>query len=102
MVNRVAGPELTFTPALVLAVNTEAASVAVTVRVPAVLNVKLDNARVPEARVIFPAVAPLSSGIVAEASELVMVTLGVDEPTTFQLASTALTKTPLVRATPAI
>ena len=81
------------TPALVLAVNTAAASVAVIVRVPVVLNVKLDNAPAPATKVIFPAVAPLSSAIVALASELVMVTLGVAVVTRFQFASTAFTMT---------
>ena len=39
---RVAAPALTETPVLVLAVKTADASVAVMVREPAVLNVKLD------------------------------------------------------------
>ena len=102
MVSRAAAPELTLTPALVLAVSTEAESVAVIVRVPEVLKLKLDSARVPAASVIFPAVAPLSSAMLATVSELVMVTLGVAAPATFQFASTALTTTIFVKATPAI
>src|SRR5881296_1027235 len=43
----VKAPALTVTFALVLAVRAEAASVAVTVRVPAVLNVKLESVAVP-------------------------------------------------------
>src|SRR5207249_5880707 len=95
-------PTLTVTLALVLAVSVAAASVAVMVRVPAVLNVKLDRVRVPETNVRLPAVTPLSSAIVALASEVVMVTLGVAPLTTFQLASTALTTIPLVIAVPAV
>src|SRR5436190_16496854 len=102
MVNRTAAPELTFTFALVLAVNTAAASVALTVRLPAVLKVKLDKAFVPATKAIFPAVVLLSSAIVALVSELVIVTLGVAVGTTFQLASTAFTKTPLAIVVPAI
>src|SRR6266700_1942808 len=96
MVKRAAAPELMFTVPLVLAVRAEAASEAVIVRTPAVLKVKLDKDRVPETSVIFPAVAPLSSAIPAALSELVRITLGVEPPTTFQFASTALTTTPLV------
>src|SRR5205823_3919546 len=62
---------------------------------------KLDRARVPETKVMLPAVAPLSSAMVALPSVLVMVTFGVELDTTFQLASTALTTTPLVKPTPA-
>src|SRR5438876_2541120 len=51
---------------------------------------------------MFPAVAPLSSAIVALASELVIVTLVVAVLTTFQLASTALTTIPLAIAVPAV
>ena|SRR5437016_747292 len=102
MVSRVAGPEFTFAPALMLAVSTEAASLAVIVRVPAVLKTKLDNGRVPDTKLRLPAVAPLSSAIVALESELVIITFGVAVPATFQLASTAFTDTPFVRATPAI
>src|SRR5437773_12482217 len=91
IVKRVAAAALTETPALVLAVNAADASVAVIVRVPAVLNVKLDKAPAPETRVMVPAVPPLSSVKIALLSELVMVTLGVAVLTTFQLASTALT-----------
>src|SRR5260370_14991300 len=97
----VAGPGLTVTLALILAVSGAAASVAVIVRVPVVLKVKLDSARVPETKLMFPAVAPLSSLMVALASELVIVTLGVAVGTTFQLASTALTTTALLMAVPA-
>ena len=102
IVSFVAAPALTVTPALTLLVSTAAASVAVIVRVPAVLKVKLDNARVPETKVMFPAVAPLSSTIVALLSELVRVTFGVAVLATFQLASTALTTTALLMAVPAI
>lgn len=80
----------------------DVASVAVIVLVPAVLKVRLDKVRVPATRVTLPAVAPLSSAIVALGSVLVMVTLGVDVGTTFQFASTALIMTPLVRTVPAI
>src|SRR5439155_19353955 len=90
-------PPLTVTLGLVLAVNAPAASVAVIVRVPAVLNVKLESDAVPAASVILPEVAPLSSAMAALLSEVVMATLGVALLTTFQLASTALTSTPLVR-----
>ena len=95
-------PPLTVTLALVLAVNAPAESVAVIVRVPEVLNVRLERVAVPADRVILPAVAPLSSAIAALLSEVVMVTLGVALFTTFQLASTALTSTPLVRPVPAV
>src|SRR3989441_66492 len=98
----VTAPAFTVTLALVLAVNVPPASVAVTVRVPAVLKVKLESARVPATNVRFPAVAPLSSAIVALASELVIVTLVVAVLTTFQLASTALTTIPLAIAVPAV
>ncbi len=99
--NLVNAPGLTATLALVLAVNAAAASLAVIVRVPVVLKVKLDNARVPDTRVMLPAVAPLSSAIAALLSELVRITFGVALLTTFQLASTALTTTPLIIALPA-
>src|SRR5437870_9227045 len=97
-------PTLTVTLELVLAVSVPAASVAVMVRVPAVLKVKLDKERVPETSVIFPAVAPLSSAIAALPSELVMITLVplCGMVTTFQLASTALTTTALSKAVPAV
>src|SRR5947207_836153 len=98
----VTAPAFTVTLALVLAVNVPPASVAVTVRVPTVLKVKLERARVPATNVRFPAVAPLSSAIVALASELVIVTLVVAVLTTFQLASTALTTIPLAIAVPAV
>src|SRR5438552_560607 len=51
---------------------------------------------------MFPAVAPLSSAIVALASELAIVTLVVAVLTTFQLASTALTTIPLAIAVAAV
>src|SRR5213078_2342809 len=95
-------PAFTVTLALVLDVNAPPASVAVTVRTPAVLKVKLERARVPATNVRFPAVAPLSSAIVALASELVIVTLVVAVLTTFQFASTALTTIPLAIAVPAV
>src|SRR3989441_275842 len=95
-------PAFTVTLALVLAVNAPPASVAVTVRVPTVLKVKLESVRVPATNVMFPAVAPLSSAIVALASELVIVTLVVAVLTTFQLASTALTPIPPANAVPAV
>ena len=97
-----AAPAFTVTLALVLAVNVPPASVAVIVRVPPVWKVKLDRVRVPATRVMFPAVPPLSSAMVALASELVIVTFGVAVLTTFQLASTALTTIPLVIAVPAV
>src|SRR5436309_2894744 len=87
----VSAPALTVTLALVLPVRVAAASAAVIVRLPAVLNVKLDSVRVPATNVMLPAVPPLSSAMVALASVVVMVTLGVAVLTTFQLASTALT-----------
>ena len=74
-----------------LAVSVPPASLAVTVRVPDVLKVKLERVRVPEINVTLPAVAPLSSAMLALLSELLMVTFGVALATTFQLASTALT-----------
>src|SRR5438067_1666800 len=58
-------PALTVTLALVLAVSVAAASVAVMVRVPAVLNVNLESVRVPATKVMLPAVAPLSSALIA-------------------------------------
>ena len=88
--------------ALALAVNVPPASVAVMVRVPTVLKVKLAKVRVPATRVMFPAVPPLSSGMVALESELVIVTFVVAVLTTFQLASTALTTIPLAIAVPAV
>src|SRR5205823_12024424 len=87
-------PTPTLTLPLVLAVKVPAASVAVIVRVPTVLKVNVESVRVPEARVMLPDVAPLSSAIPALESELVTTTLGVALLTTFQLASTALTTTP--------
>src|SRR5947207_577653 len=71
------GPGLTITLLLVLAVNAPAASVAVMVRAPEVLNVKLERVRVPETNVKLPAVAPLSSAITALVSVLVMIIFGV-------------------------
>src|ERR1043166_2390578 len=70
--------------------------------VPADLKVKLERVRVPATKVTFPAVAPLSSAMLALPSELVMVTFGTALATTFQLASTALTTTPLAIAVPAV
>src|SRR5438874_2085595 len=93
-------PTFTVTEALVLAVSVPAASLAVMVRVPPVLKVKLDKVRVPRDNVRLPAVAPLSSAIAALLSELVMVTFGVAVATTFQLASTALSVT--LKAVPAV
>ena len=95
-------PATTVTLELVLAVSVPAASVAVVVRVPAVLKVKDDKVRVPKASVMLPAVRPLSSAIAALLSELVMVTFGVAVATTFQLASTALTLRLLTSALPAV
>ena len=85
---------------LVLEVNPVA--LAVIVRVPAVLKVRLDRVRVPEANVILPVVLPLSSAIVALLSLAVMVTFGTALPARFQLASTALTTMPLAMAVPAV
>src|SRR5438552_1875952 len=98
----VTAPAFTVTLTLVLAVSAAAASVAVIVRVPALLKVKLDKVRVPATRLMLPAVPPLSSAIVALASLLVIVTLGVALVTRFQLASTALTTIPLAIAAPAV
>src|ERR1043166_7029600 len=70
--------------------------------VPAVLKVKLESVRVPEAKDILPAVAPLSSAMLALPSVLVMLTFGTALAATFQLASTALITTPLAIAVPAI
>jgi len=68
---------------------------AVMVRVPAVLKVRLDKVRVPETSVRFPAVAPLSSAMVALLSELLRLTLAPAPATRFQFASTARTMMPL-------
>src|SRR5207248_11398661 len=70
-------PGLTVIEGLVFAVRVPAASLAVMVRVPAVLKVKLDKVAEPEPRETLPAVAPLSFAIVALLSELLMVTFGV-------------------------
>src|SRR5262245_9711372 len=91
-------PGLTLMLPLVLEVNPVA--LAVIVRVPAVLNVRLDRVSVPETRVIFPLVPPLSSAMLALLSLAVIVTLAV-ELAGFQLASTALTMTLLSIAVPA-
>src|SRR5439155_431569 len=95
-------PALIVTLALVLAANAAPASVAVMVRLPVVLKVKLDKVAVPATRLRFPAVTPLSSAMAALASELVIVTFGVAVLTTFQFASTALITTPLPIAVPAV
>src|SRR6266571_5917934 len=57
---------------------------------------------VPATSVRLPAAAPLSSALAALLSELVIVTSGVALPTRFQFASTALTRTPLATAVPAV
>src|SRR5262249_57183352 len=57
---------------------------------------------VPEPGERWPAAAPLSSAILALASVLVIVTLGVALLTRFQLASTARTIMPLAMALPAV
>src|SRR3989442_1417376 len=98
----VTAPTFTVTLALVLAVSAATASVAVTLPVPRVLKVKLDKVPVPATSVRLPAAAPLSSALAALLSELVIVTSGVALLTTFQLASTALTRTPLAIAAPAV
>src|SRR5437899_601846 len=98
----VTAPAFTVTLALVLAASTAPASVAVTVGVPAVLKVKLDKVRVPATRVRLPAVAPLSSAIVALLSVLLIVTLGVAVLTTFQLSPPASPPIPLAIAVPAV
>ena len=85
-----------------LAVSVPAGSLAVIVRMPAVLKVRLDSVRVPATSVRLPAVAPLSSAILALLSEVVIVTLGEALLTRFQLASTALTTIPLAMAVPAV
>src|SRR5436309_2679722 len=51
---------------------------------------------------MFPAVAPLSSALVALVSELLIVTLGVAVLTRLQLAASALTTIPLAIAGPAV
>ena len=56
----------------------------------------------PELSVRLPAVAPLSSEMVALLSELVMVTFVVALVMMFQLASTAFTVMPLAIAVPAV
>ena len=95
-------PAFTVTLPLVFAVNVPAASVAVIVRVPAPLKVKLDKVFVPATNVMFPAAAPLSSAILALLSELLIMTLGVAVLMTFQLASTALTTMPFAIALAAV
>src|SRR5436309_3342136 len=66
---------LTVTAVLVLLASAAAASVAVMVwDAPTVLKVKLDSVPVPVFKVMFPAVPPLSSAMVAAPSELVIVT----------------------------
>src|SRR5204863_7167218 len=90
------GPALTATEGLILAVKTPASSLAVMLRVAALLNFSLATRRASEVKVIFPAVAPLSSLATAFVSELVMVILVVAAVTMFQLASTALTIMPLL------
>src|SRR5207247_2654265 len=77
-------------------------AVAVMVCVPAVLNVRLERVRVPKTKVRLPVAPPLSSAIVALLSVVVMVTVFVARPATFQLASTALTMMPLAIAAPAV
>ena len=69
---------------------------------PAALKVKLAKWPVPDASVRLPAVAPLSSEMVALLSELVMVTFVVALLIMFQLASTAFTVMPLAIAVPAV
>src|SRR5438477_527839 len=98
----VTAPALTVTLALVLAVNVPPASVAVTVRVPTVLKVKLERARVPATNVRLPPAAPLSSAIVALLSELVIVTSGVALLITLHFALPTLTTIPLAIAVPAV
>src|SRR5438093_3224887 len=95
-------PALTVIEGLVLAANVPAASLEVTVRVPAVLKVRLDKVRVPATRVRLPTVPPLSSVMAALASEQVIFTLGVALLTMFQLASTAFTVMPLEIVVPAV
>ena len=66
------------------------------------MKVKLPKWPVPDARVRFPAVAPLSSEMLALPSELVIVTLVVAVVMTFQLASTAFTVMALAIAVPEV
>src|SRR5262245_8004341 len=68
---------LTVTAGLLLAVSVPETSLAVMVLVPAVLNVRLESVRVPATRVRLPAVAPLSSAMLALLSDVVIVTFGV-------------------------
>src|SRR5262249_19081870 len=99
--NCVNAPALTVIFGLVFAVSVPLGSLAVIVRVPTVRNVKDDNVRVPETKVMLPAVPPLSSATIALGSVAVIVTFGVAPATTFQFASTALTVIPLAIAVPA-
>ena len=95
-------PTPTVTPALVPDWRAPAESLAVIVWVPALLKVKLAKWPVPDASVKLPAVAPLSSEMLALLSELVIVTLVVALVMTFQLASTAFTVMPLAIAVPEV
>src|SRR5205823_14215405 len=63
---------------------------------------KLDKVPAPATSVRLPAAAPLSSALAALLSEVLIVTSGVAALTTFQFASTALTRTPLAIAVPAV
>src|SRR3989442_1764720 len=98
----VTAPAFTVTLALVLAVNVPPASVAVTVRVPTVLKVKLESARVPATNVMFPAAAPLSSAIVAFSNDPVTAEFVAPALPDALPTSTALTTIPLPIAVPAV
>src|SRR5438309_1102039 len=87
----VTAPAFTVTLALVLAVN-----------VPPALKVKLDKVPLPASNVSFPAADSFPTRRSSDLSELVIVTFGVAVLTTFQFASTALTRTPLAIAAPAV
>jgi len=95
-------PAFTVIAGLVLAARDPVTSLAVTVRVPAVLKVKLESVPEPPARLRLPVVAPLSSAMAALLSDVVIVTFAVALLTTFQLESTALTDIPLTMAVPAL
>src|SRR5439155_295628 len=87
------GAALTVTPELVLAPSVPAASLAVMVRVPEVLNVKLDKVRVPETKVRLPAVSGVMLGMRDRKSVVEVESVGVALLRMCKFASTALTVT---------
>src|SRR6185503_2428460 len=93
----------TVTLALGPAPSAAATSVAVSVcEAATVPNVKLDSVPEPATSDRLPDTPPLSSAIAAATSELLIATSGIELPTTFQLASTALTRTLLRIAAPMV